>query len=182
MVIRDESGELREIEDGRIQLVAFQAPDPEPVPTPDEPDDSDREFRYRDLYPGVPQYGIGNRGKAYGMFAGFHLALLGVLLEFRAAEAASDAAASDPAVFLFNNTTYLEQFEAHQRNQMILGGVAGLVYLWHVVDWFYFDNRTGPADASKAQPDQPAMLLDGYEYRDGEHREDVYRVGLQLAF
>lgn len=173
VLIRDESGELREIEDGRIQLVAFQGPPESERPRPP------REFKYSDLYPGIPQIGSEQTNKGYALFGGFHFALLGILWEFRAAQAASAAAEGDLTVLLFNNTTYLEQFERHQRNQMIFGIVAGAVYVWHLVDWFYLGNTGDPGgNGSK----QPAILLDGYEQRDGEYREEIYRVGLRISF
>ena len=171
--IRDSNGELREVEDGRIQLVAFQGPPKAP--------EAEREFRFSDLYPGVPQYGSDQRNLAYGIFGSFHFALLGFLFEYNAATQASAKAQSDITVLLFNNTTYLEEFNRHQRNQAMFLGIAGLVYIWHVVDWFYLGP---PPDSSQLAPDEqsPAMLFDGYEYSIGTHREAVYRMGLRLAF
>lgn len=176
VLIRDESGQLREIEDGRIQLVAFQGPPESERPRPA------RDFQYSDLYPGVPQLGSGQNAKAYGMFGGFHFALFAVLWEFRAANEASAAASGDLSVILFNNTSYLEEFERHQRNQMIFGIVAGLVYGWHLVDWFYLGGPDASGAPGLEDEKRPAILLDGYEKRDGEYREEVYRVGLQLRF
>lgn len=176
VLIRDENGELREIEDGRIQLVAFQGPPESERPRPE------REFRYSDLYPGIPQLGSDQRMKGYGLFGGFHFALFAVLWEFRAAQEASAAAAGDPTVLLFNNTSYLEQFERHQRNQMMFGIAAGLVYAWHLVDWFYFGDPAVPQGGGSKDANRPAIHLDGYQYQDGEYREEVYRVGLQLRF
>ncbi|MEQ9366747.1 MAG: hypothetical protein RIF32_21085 [Leptospirales bacterium] len=174
VLIRDESGELREIEDGRIQLVAFQGPPESERPRPP------REFRYSDLYPGIPQMNSDQRTKGYALFGGFHFALFAVLWEFRAAQEASAAAEGDLSVLLFNNTSYLEEFERHQRNQMMFGLVAGIVYAWHLVDWFYAGNSGGPVGAQESK--RPAILLDGYENRDGEYREAVYRLGLRMRF
>jgi hypothetical protein len=175
VLIRDGSGQLREIEDERIQLVAFQGP-------PKEEAVAAREFRYRDLYPGIPQIQAGERGVGYSMFGGFHLAFVGILWEYRAAQAASRKAQGDLTVLLFNNTGYLEEFERHQRNQKILGLVAVGFYAWHLVDWFYMGRPADFAPAGEDSSDGPALRIDGYEYRDGQYREDVYRVGLRLNF
>ena len=172
VMIRDSKGELREIEDDRIQLVAFQGP-PEEEPPPV------REFRYSDLYPGIPQIGADRTMTGYAMFGGFHTALFGILWEYRAAQAASAKAQGDLTVLLFNNTSYLEEFNRHQQNQKMFGLLAGAFYVWHLVDWFYL----GPRAASPVgQSETPAILFDGQERSDGEYREEIYRIGLRMSY
>ncbi len=187
--LRDEAGEERLVREDQVALMAItkteteQKPDPlrepegETEKQPDEPEIASRRFSAWDLYPGIPQYRAGERLLGAAIAASFHVMLGGFYLEFRAAEDAATRADSDPTVLLFNNTTYLEDFQRHQRNQTILGGLVAAVYFWHLTDWFYL----GPPEAASTEA-APALMLYERKLTDGLHEESVHELRLEWRF
>lgn len=180
--LRDDAGEVRLVREDQVALLAVErqtepVKEPEQEPPREEPPVADRDFSPWDLYPGVPQYRNGERALGAAIAASFHFMLGGVYLEFRSAEAAAAAARSDPTVFLFNNTTYLDDFQRHQRNQLVLGSLAAVVYLWHLTDWFYL----GRPEESPANP-APALMIQERKLTVGTYEESIHEVRWEWRF
>ncbi|MBX7058011.1 MAG: hypothetical protein K1X75_08080 [Leptospirales bacterium] len=109
------------------------------------------------LAPGVNQLGGGRNLQGYTMLGGSALAWSLFFIEYRAAVAVSQRAASDPTVIFFYNTAYRGEFQRHQNNQRLLGAAGILLYAWHVVDLWLWQPS---ANADNLRPSPSLAALD----------------------
>lgn len=178
-LIRREDGQIVRIPNEEIRA-AVHRPEPEPEPAPVA--QPEFEARWYDIMPGVPQYRWGQRGKGSLLFGGFSTLVLGVYWEYLQAQQVSAEAAGDPTVYLFNNTSYLDEFSRHQRMQRLLGYGAGLVFLYHLFDWRYLGPQeavgTGEAAQASLRPTLRSELVQYY----GDAVERRWRLGFEMRF
>ncbi len=175
--VRLGDGQLRELGDDAIQIVFFQPPPAvEPTPVPG------RDYGLYALIPGYPQLDSGRSAVGWTMFGGVTFTMLGFFVEYRAAVQAAQAAASDPSVLLFNNTSHLEAFQKHQTNQAYFIGLAAALYLWHLADYFYLSPpAAAPAPGPSAAPADGAFF-DGRLEGSGARQELIQRAGYVWRF
>jgi len=91
-------------------------------------------FRLSYLLPGYHQIHRGNRLRGW-LFIG-SLIFCGAIggREYLLAQSAGGRASGDPTFLLFNNQSYFQEFQKHQRNQAVIGGIAAVIYSVHLLD------------------------------------------------
>jgi hypothetical protein len=174
--VRLGDGEVRELGDDAIQIVFFQPPpstDPTPAPG--------RDYGLYALIPGYPQLDSGRTPVGWTMLGGVSVSLIGFYMEYRAAVQAAQAAASDPTVLLFNNTSHLDAFQKHQTNQAYLLGLAAALYLWHLADYFYLSPPVAPAPGLEATPAE-GVFFEGRLQQLGARQELIQEAGYLWRF
>lgn len=172
--VRLGDGQLRELGDDAIQIVFFQPPPATTTPG--------RDYGLYALIPGYPQLDSGRSLVGWSMLGGISLSLVGFYVEYQAAVQAAQAAAADPTVLLINNTSHFEAFQKHQTNQTYFLGLAAVLYLWHLADYFYL---TPPGAApAPAREDAPAegVFIDGRLEQIGASQEMIHRAGYVWRF
>lgn len=175
--VRLGDGQLRELGDDAIQIVFFQPPPAtEPTPAPG------RDYGLYALIPGYPQLDSGRSVVGWSMLGGVSVSLIGFYVEYRAAVQAAQAAASDPTVYLFNNTSHLEAFQKHQTNQAYFAGLAAVLYLWHLADYFYFAPPAVAPTPVPAEAPAEGVFIDGRLEQIGVRREMIHRAGYVWRF
>lgn len=173
--VRLGDGQLRELGDDAIQIVFFQPP-PATTPTPA------RDYGLYALIPGYPQLDSGRSLVGWTMLGGVSLSLVGFYVEYRAAVQAAQAAASDPTVYLLNNTSHLEEFQRRQTNQAYFLGLAAALYLWHLADYFYLTPPGAAPAPLPAEAPAEGVFIDGRLEQIGASQEMIHRAGYVWRF
>ena len=140
-------------------------------------------FRWKHLVPGLPQISRGDRLLGYGIIGGFGFLGAGFLMEYQAAQQVGAGASSDISFLLYGNPAFEAEFQAHQRNQKIIGGLALLLYAYHIYDSGIFGGFGGGANASLFRKAPPRVSLNSRYYQLGErNREDVNEIYFSFSF
>lgn len=105
-------------------------------------------WNYLALIPGFPQLQREQNLKGYGIMGTMGMFGAIGLVEYLQAEAVDAQAESDIGFKFFGDTTLVKKFEGHQQNQMIMGGLAAILYAYHFYDYFSYD---GPSSLPKGK-------------------------------
>lgn len=143
--IKTKDGKIKQLDSENIKLAVYK---------PDlQKELWDIPWRY--LYPGIYQYEQGNTYTGYGLGGGFALSIAGFLVEYQAAVAAASAASGDLTVILFNNDSYLAEFNRHQDMQKLFILGASSIFIYNLIDYLYLDS----SESAELFPKYPGSSL-----------------------